>query len=160
MRWLPDYGVGIIAFGNLTYTGWGRPVDSALDALDRDRRARAAEVQPSPALVVGARRRSSRLVINWDDALADRIAAENLFLDAQGAPARGDRGAAREVGACRAASGSTRSRTRCGGEWTMPCERGALRVAITLAPTIPPKVQFMSIRPAPADMPKTATCPR
>ena len=26
MRWLPDYGVGIIAFGNLTYTGWSRVV--------------------------------------------------------------------------------------------------------------------------------------
>ena len=23
MRWLPEYGVGIIAFGNRTYTGWG-----------------------------------------------------------------------------------------------------------------------------------------
>ena len=22
MTWLPDYGVGIVAFGNLTYTGW------------------------------------------------------------------------------------------------------------------------------------------
>ena len=24
MTWLPEHGVGIIAFGNLTYTGWGR----------------------------------------------------------------------------------------------------------------------------------------
>ena len=23
MRWLPSYGVGVIAFGNVTYTGWG-----------------------------------------------------------------------------------------------------------------------------------------
>src|SRR6478672_3966400 len=23
MRWLPEYGVGVLAFGNLTYTGWG-----------------------------------------------------------------------------------------------------------------------------------------
>src|SRR5262245_38810317 len=35
MRWLPDYGVGIIAFGNLTYTGWTRTVDLAFDALAR-----------------------------------------------------------------------------------------------------------------------------
>ena len=27
MRWLPEYGVGIIAFGNRTYTGWGGPID-------------------------------------------------------------------------------------------------------------------------------------
>lgn len=36
MRWLPDYGVGLIAFGNLTYTGWGRVVNDAIDALMRD----------------------------------------------------------------------------------------------------------------------------
>ena len=35
MRWLPDYGVGIIAFGNLTYTGWGRVVSEAFDVLEK-----------------------------------------------------------------------------------------------------------------------------
>src|SRR5207302_61246 len=35
MQWLPDYGVGIIAFGNLTYTGWGRTVANAFDALNK-----------------------------------------------------------------------------------------------------------------------------
>ena len=38
MRWLPDYGVGIVAFGNLTYTGWG--------AHDR-RGARRARSRPA-----------------------------------------------------------------------------------------------------------------
>jgi hypothetical protein len=33
MRWLPDYGVGIIAFGNLTYTGWGSVTSDVLDRL-------------------------------------------------------------------------------------------------------------------------------
>ena len=33
MRWLPDYGVGIIAFGNVTYTGWGRVVGEAFDRM-------------------------------------------------------------------------------------------------------------------------------
>ncbi|PYQ77201.1 MAG: hypothetical protein DMG01_15590 [Acidobacteria bacterium] len=34
------------------------------------------------------------------------------------------------------------------GRWTLTCERGNLQVAITLAPTMPPKVQLMGIRPA------------
>lgn len=33
MRWLPEYGTGIIAFGNLTYTGWSGVVDESLQAL-------------------------------------------------------------------------------------------------------------------------------
>ena len=32
----------------------------------------------------------------------------------------------------------------------MTCERGRLQVAITLAPTMPPTVQFLTVRPAPA----------
>jgi hypothetical protein len=30
----------------------------------------------------------------------------------------------------------------------MKCERGDLRVSITLAPTIPPRVQYLDVRPA------------
>jgi hypothetical protein len=38
MRWLPDYGVGIIALGNLTYTGWDGVITEALEALSRTAR--------------------------------------------------------------------------------------------------------------------------
>ena len=40
----------------------------------------------------------------------------------------------------------------------MSCERGKLDVAITLAPTMPPSVQFMSVRPAPPVPQRAATC--
>ncbi|HEX8362728.1 MAG TPA: serine hydrolase domain-containing protein, partial [Longimicrobium sp.] len=33
MRWLPEYGVGIVAMGNLTYTSWGGVTEQALDLL-------------------------------------------------------------------------------------------------------------------------------
>ena len=33
MHWLPEYGVGIIAFGNRTYTGWAPPVAAALAVM-------------------------------------------------------------------------------------------------------------------------------
>jgi hypothetical protein len=39
------------------------------------------------------------------------------------------------------------------GQWTLACERGSLRVAITLAPTMPPKVQHLSVQPASATPP-------
>src|SRR5262249_30895673 len=32
------------------------------------------------------------------------------------------------------------------GTWVMPCDKGSLSVRITLAPTVPPKVQFLNIR--------------
>ena len=66
MRWLPEYGVGIIAFGNLTYTGWGSAVDAALDALARTGGLQPRMPEPAPALVA-ARDAVSQLVIDWDD---------------------------------------------------------------------------------------------
>ena len=45
------------------------------------------------------------------------------------------------------------------GEWRMMCDRGWLNVFITLAPTMPPKVQLININPVmppDAEMTKTA----
>jgi hypothetical protein len=160
MRWLPDYGVGIIAFGNLTYTGWGAPVDAALAALAKTGGLQPRVVQPSPALVA-ARDATAQLVVRWDDAAADRIAANNLFLD----QTRDRRHAELEdlhakVGACSAGSGFDFVENALRGDWTMNCERGKLQVSITLAPTMPPKVQYFSVKPLVTEPLRSTTCPQ
>jgi CubicO group peptidase (beta-lactamase class C family) len=160
MRWLPEYGVGLIAFGNLTYTSWPRTFDAALDALTRTGGLQPRIVQPSPALV-SARDAVAGLVMKWDSAVAQRIAAQNLFLDQSEDRRRAAIAALRaEVGTCTAGSGFDRVENALRGDWTMPCERGRLRVAITLAPTNPPAVQFLSVSSVPANEPRPATCPQ
>jgi hypothetical protein len=159
MRWLPEYGVGVIAFGNRTYSGWARTVDASLDALARTGALQPRLVQPSPALI-SARDAVAGLIVKWDDAAADRIAAQNLFLD----ESKERRRAAiaklvASTGACAAGSGFDRVENALRGDWTMRCERGNLRVAITLAPTIPPLVQYLSVTPASA-APRPQTCPQ
>jgi CubicO group peptidase (beta-lactamase class C family) len=161
MRWLPEYGVGLVAFGNLTYTSWPRTFDAALDALARTGGLQPRSIEPSPALIA-ARDDVARLVVRWDEAVADRIAAVNLFLD----QSRDRRRAAIErlkveVGVCVPGSGFDRVENALRGDWTMSCERGRLRLAITLAPTTPPKVQFMSVTAVPAaEPPRGGTCPQ
>ena len=115
---------------------------------------------PSPALV-GARDAVSRLVVKWDDALADRIAAENLFQDqSKDRRRRAIDDLHAQVGACAVPTGPTSFdvvENALRGSWTMRCERGPLQVSITLAPTTPPRVQFLSVRPG---TPETArACP-
>jgi CubicO group peptidase (beta-lactamase class C family) len=160
MRWLPEYGVGLIAFGNLTYTGWARTFDAALEGLARTGGLQPRVIEPSPALTA-ARNSVAGLIVTWDDAVADRIAAQNLYLDQSKDRRRAAIEALRtKVGACTAGSGFDRVENALRGDWTMSCERGRLRVAITLAPTIPPTVQFLSVGPAPAPGTQTiATCP-
>ena len=147
MQWLPDYGAGVIAFGNLTYTGWGRVISNVFEALARDGRIAPRPAVPSTALIE-ARDAVSRLVIKWDDGLADRIAAENLFLD----QSRDRRRAAIETlrgdaGACAMPRDFDYVENALRGRWTIACERQKLQISITLAPTEPPKVQYLSVTP-------------
>jgi CubicO group peptidase (beta-lactamase class C family) len=145
MQWLPDYGVGLIAFGNVTYTGWSGVFNGALEAMAKTGGLQPRQHQPSPALVQ-ARDSVSRLVMQWDDKLADDIAAVNLYLDRSKDRRRREIEALRDkVGACTAPSGFDVVQNWLRGSWTMKCERGDLRVSVTLAPTLPPRVQFLQV---------------
>lgn len=145
MRWWPEYGVGMIAMGNLTYAGFGGLFADAATALHRTGAMQPRVAQPSQALLA-AQKDVSQLIIKWDDALATRIAADNLFLD-ETASRRAAR--MRELnakhGACSLAK-TIDAENALRGKWRMPCERGWLDVGITLAPTMPPRVQFIGVQ--------------
>ena len=146
MRWLPEHGVAIIAMGNLTYTSWGRVTDDVVDALDRTGGLKPRTPQPSTALAA-ARAMVNRLIEQWDDAAAKAIAADNLFQDAPMDARRKQVEAIRaRLGACRP-DGTFEVENALRGTWKMTCDRGSLRVAITLAPTMPPQVQLWDITP-------------
>ncbi|MCA1587068.1 MAG: serine hydrolase [Acidobacteria bacterium] len=158
MRWLPEHGVGIIAFGNLTYTGWGNVTIAAFDALDRTGALQARVPQPSAAMIQ-TRDTVSRLIMKWDDTLAERIAAENLYLDrSKDRRQREIETLKSELGACTPGD-ELEVENALRGRWTLDCERGKLDVTVTLAPTTPPRVQFLSVTPA-AQRPAPSACGR
>jgi CubicO group peptidase (beta-lactamase class C family) len=149
MRWLPDHGVGIIALGNRTYTPWGGTVDQALALLAETGALQPREPQPSPVLLA-MRAQVTQLVQSWDQGLADRTAAMNLFLDEPG-----PRRAAAIAQLRDAAGGQCRNdgpfvvENALRGQWRMQCATGALRVGITLAPTEPARVQQLTVTAMP-----------
>lgn len=145
MLWLPEHGVGIIAAGNLTYTGWGPRFDAAFAALGRTGALQPRLPQPSPALV-DLRAKVSGLVAQWDEAVADDIAAMNLYRDRSKDRRRADFTAIRAKHGVCTADDTFDVENALRGAWTMRCERGVVRAAITLAPTMPPKVQFVSLQ--------------
>ena len=147
MRWLPEHGVGIVALGNLTYTGWGGVIEQALERLAATGALAPREPAPAPVLVQ-RQGEVARLVARWDDALADTVAAMNLYLD-ESKPRRQAAIAklvAAAGGGCRA-EGPLRTENALRGSWRMRCRDGDLAVAITLAPTVPARVQFLDVRP-------------
>ena len=100
------------------------------------------------------------LVTRWDDAVADRIAAENLYLDVSKDRRRAAIESLRaKVGECRTA-GPFDVENALRGQWTLSCERGDLRVAITLAPSMPPLVQHLAVDLVDPTRPvSTGACP-
>ena len=145
MQWLPEYGVGVIAMGNRTYTGWNGVFAETLELLRKTGALKPRMPAPAPALIQ-AKDDVSRLIIHWDDALADRIAAVNLFLDRSKDRRKREIDELRaRVGACRPADSFTFVENALRGTWTLACERGDLGVSVTLAPTMPPTVQFLEV---------------
>ena len=159
MRWLPEYGVGIIAFGNLTYTGWGGVASQVFERFARTGGLQPRVVEPSPELT-RARDEVSGLIVRWDDRIANRIAAENLFLDRSKDRRRAELEELRSrVGACSPPERFDVVENALRGQWTLACERGKVEAAITLAPTLPPTVQYMEFRQATGQRP-APTCPQ
>ncbi|MCC7186716.1 MAG: beta-lactamase family protein [Acidobacteria bacterium] len=152
MRWYPDEGIALIAMGNLTYTGWDGAFDNAVAALAKTGGLTRRQPEPSAALLA-AKADVTQLVNQWDDGMVERIAAVNLFLDeSKDRRKRHITDLRSTVGVCKVdAPFDVENALR--GVWTMSCERGDLRVAITLAPTMPPKVQHLSVQPAPTTTP-------
>jgi len=147
MRWLPDYGVGIVALGNLTYTGWGGVTSQALDALARTGGLVSRAPQPAPVLLT-RRDQVTRLVTHWNNALADSLAAMNLYRDESKPRRRAEleRLVSAAGGECRN-DGPFVAENALRGRWRMRCANGDLRVSITLAPTEPATVQSLDVRP-------------
>ncbi len=151
MRWLPEYGVGIVALGNLTYTGWTGVLDQAFEVLAKSGGLKPRVPQPAPVLLA-MQEKVTRLVQEWKQPLADSVAAMNLFLDESGprrAAAIGKLTAA-AGGNCKAV-GSIVAENALRGLWKMQCDTGALSVGITLAPTEPARVQQFTVVPLRAD---------
>ncbi len=144
MQWLPEYGVGMIGMSNLRYNSPAGLIGQAWDVLLRTGALKPRVARPSPALLA-AKEDVSRLVAKWDDALLERIVADNLFLDRSAerrAAQLGD--LVKRHGQCRPEPG-LEAPNALRGKWRMTCDRGWIDVSITLAPTTPPRVQYLDV---------------
>ncbi|HUS05645.1 MAG TPA: serine hydrolase domain-containing protein [Bryobacteraceae bacterium] len=150
MAWLPEYGVGIFAMANLTYTGPSEPISQSWDALLKTGGLRKRELPATP-LLSRMRDHIWNLWKSWDDGEAKQIAAMNLFLDE---PVDQRRAAIQklkdEVGECTSA-GPVIPENWLRGQFNMTCGKGTVGVFFTLSPTQPPVVQHLSFRKIDSD---------
>jgi hypothetical protein len=93
---------------------------------------------------VAAREGVDGLVAAWDDALYEMLAASNLSLDVPRERRKKELADLRAShGACRP-DGALVAENALRGSWRLACDRGRIRLSLTLAPTEPPRIQALS----------------
>lgn len=137
---LPERGVGVFAFSNLTYAPVSLTVREAAIALVNSGAFPVRPTPPSPGLQAMAAA-VQRMYAAGDVLVAREALAMNVLLD-RDAPRRNAQIAElkAKLGACRAAD-PIQTDNAMSGLLSFPCERGVLRVRVTLAPTTPPSMQ-------------------
>lgn len=145
-RWriLPDYGVGIVVFGNRTYAPTGDIMDDAVNAL-----IKWADLQPRqlPASGVLQQRRDDlmKFLPNWENAKGDALFADNFFGDYFVADLqKASREAFENIGNITSVSDVV-PENQLRGTFYINGENGKARVWFSLSPEPSPKIQAFRI---------------
>ena len=144
MVWLPDYDVGVVTLANVTYAPAVPIAMQILRQVVAQAQLTPRRVRPAAALVK-AQARTIRLLDQWDDALADELVAANFFLDEPRARWQSRLEALRSQHGALRVDGDIEVTNPLRGVWKMAGAQGWCRVTITLAPTVPPRVQYLNI---------------
>jgi CubicO group peptidase (beta-lactamase class C family) len=142
VRWLPDHGVGVMAFGNLTYVRSWNAVARAIDALADTGGLQPRVQQPAPALDA-ARDLAFALYERWDEEALAAAVADNVFLDLSPERRRTACAEVREACGAVVSVDAPRLSGALRGTWRATCAHGVVDVTVALSPALPPKVQTL-----------------
>ncbi|MBX3254590.1 MAG: beta-lactamase family protein [Chitinophagaceae bacterium] len=142
---LPDYGIGVVAFGNLTYAGMNSINFAVMDTLIKTAKLTARELPVSPIL----QQRKAALVTllpDWSHAESSGIFAVNFFPD-ESLESRKKR-----TQAIFAQAGKIRSvkelvpENQLRGTFVIECENALVEVYFTLSPENPALIQQLDLK--------------
>ncbi len=139
---LPDLGVGIVAFSNLTYADMGEPATQALDTLIllTDLKKRVLPVSPSLKKVQD---QIIKLLPAWNDEF-DSLFAENFFPDISKAYRKKETDELLAKIGKIISVGKMQPENLLRGSFDLIGEKGTIKVFFTLTPEAEPKVQYLS----------------
>jgi CubicO group peptidase (beta-lactamase class C family) len=144
MRWVPDLGLSAILLANVTYAKCEGPLRRALELVAREAALPRRPVRADAGLLA-ARDAVDGLVARWDDAAAGRLFAANVDLDRPLAERRAELEALAERHGGLTRDGDFEPDDALRGRWRLRGERGHVDLHITMAPTVPPLVQTLSV---------------
>jgi CubicO group peptidase (beta-lactamase class C family) len=144
MRWVPELGLSVILLANVTYAECEWPVRRALELVSREAALPRRAIRRDPGLL-SARETVDSLVERWDDDAAARLFTPNVELDRPLIERREELAGLRERHGALVPDGEIEAEDALRGHWRLRGERGHVELAITMAPTVPPLVETLSV---------------
>jgi CubicO group peptidase (beta-lactamase class C family) len=145
---LPQRGVGVFAFSNLTYAPVSATVREAANELVKSNAFPVRSGPPSPRLEAAARA-VERIYAAGDVTAAPGALAMNVLLDRDAAHRNAELAALKaKLGACRTAE-PIQADSAMTAVLSFPCEKGVLQASVLLAPTSPMSMQRLELREKP-----------
>jgi len=139
----PEYGLGIMAFCNLTYTP-AMPTEQIKKLLFNDLELHK-RILPASDILLKRKEQVAELIRSWNPELESEILAENFYLD----KSRKDRISEinlilSEVGELGAIS-EMKAINQLRGSFEWPSSTDTLEVFFTLTPEADPKIQYLNV---------------
>jgi CubicO group peptidase (beta-lactamase class C family) len=141
---MPEYGIGVVAYGNLTYASMGSVNWAVLDTLIRSAGLKPRQLPVSPML---AQRKAElvKLLPDWSNAERSGIFAENFFPDRSVALRQQEAQALFSTIGKVTSVGELIPENQLRGTFRLTGERGAIDVFFTLTPENPALIQQLDL---------------
>lgn len=140
---LPDYGIGVMAFGNRTYTGplpYDEVMKLLIDKLDLQPRQ-----LPASDILLKRQKQIVQLIRNWDSELEAKILAENFYLDKSRERRMAEIREVLDKAGSIQNMGEIEPENQLRGSFEIKAENGVIEVYFTLTPEKDPKVQDLEV---------------
>lgn len=139
----PDYGVGLMAFGNLTYTTpW--PLTEIRKLLFETIELQPRQL-PVSDILVEKQEQVAQLIQSWDTALEAKILAENFYLDKSRENRISEVKEILDKAGAIESMGEMKPLNQLRGSFKLITENGAIDIFFTLTPEKNPKVQYLDM---------------
>lgn len=139
----PEYGVGVMAFGNLTYTG---PLPyKEIEKLLFDSVGLEPRQLPASDILVERQQQVAQLIQSWDPDLEAKILAENFFLDKSRDHRKSDIQSVFDAAGVVESVGEIEPHNQLRGRFDIATSNGLIKVFFTLTPEKTPKVQQLDV---------------
>ncbi|MEN8201487.1 MAG: serine hydrolase [Bacteroidota bacterium] len=142
----PDYGIGIMAFSNLTYTGGNLRSANyrVMKILINEGLFRAREL-PVSEILRERKEQVIRLIQEWDPELEKEIVAANLYPDLSRERRMQEARRLLDAAGTISHSGPIKAENQMRGSFVMYGDQANIRVYFTLSPEPEPRVQWLTL---------------